>query len=39
MSCSPVIEVSKIFAYERLGYVKYKEHEEVPGLKFIYLQK
>jgi len=31
--------VKNIRLYERLGYVKYKEHEEVPGLKFIYLQK
>jgi len=31
--------VKNIRLYERIGYVKYKEQETAPGLKFIYLQK
>lgn len=31
--------VKNIRLYERLDYVKYKEQEVAPGLKFIYLQK
>jgi len=31
--------IKNIRLYERLGYVKYKEQEVAPGLKFIYLQK
>lgn len=31
--------VKNIRLYEGLGYTKYKEHEGVPGLNFIYLQK